>query len=67
MAYLCNCSGSVASSTGLSANTAVNAVTGLAWAGDRRALRVLTQAVADFLTADIGLHNGTSREGTTGN
>ena len=27
--------------------------------------RVLTQAMADFLTDDTGLHNGTIREGIT--
>ena len=61
-----SCSGSAASSSAFSVSTLTNAVMVTAWdpCGSFE-LRVLMQAMADFLTDDTGLHNGTIKEGIT--
>lgn len=61
-----SCSGSAASSSAFSVSTLTNAVMVTAWepCGSLE-LRVLMQAMVDFLTDDTGLHNGTIKEGIT--
>ena len=61
-----SCSGSAASSSAFSVSTLTNAAMVTAWdpCGSFE-LRVLMQAMADFLTDDTGLHNGTIKEGIT--
>ena len=61
-----SCSGSAASSSAFSVSTLTNAVMVTAWdpCGSFE-LRVLMQAMADFLTDDTGLHNGTIKDGIT--
>ena len=61
-----SCSGSAASSSAFSVSTLTNAVMVTAWepCGSFE-LRVLTQAMVDFLTDDTGLYNGTIKEGIT--
>ena len=61
-----SCSGSAASSSAFSVSTLTNAVmvTACGPCGSLE-LRVLMQAMADFLTDDTGLHNGIIKEGIT--
>ena len=61
-----SCSGSAASSSPFSVRTLTNAVIVTAWGPcGSFVLRVLMQAMADFLTDDTGLHKGTIKEGIT--